>query len=114
MPSDVIFSVGRHTVHIPSLYLLLAGMLLLAIAGFALGFSRGRRAMLQRFGQRMDELAAQGGRIANSLERISKLPGYRLIAEASLGEESSPEPEPVVVTSHREDTRSIPYSIFGR
>ena len=114
MPSDVVFSVGSHTVHVPSLYLLLAGMLLLATAGFLLGLSRGRRAMLQRFGRRMDELAAEFGRIANSLERIAKQPTYRLIAEASRDEESSAEPDPVAAPTHREETHSIPYSIFGR
>jgi hypothetical protein len=114
MPSDVVFSVGSRTVHVHSLYLLLAGMLLLAIAGFVLGFSRGRRAMLQRFGRQMDELAAEFGRIANSLERIGKQPAYRLIAEASREEESRAEPESAATPTRREETHSIPYSMFGR
>jgi hypothetical protein len=114
MPSEVVLSVGGHTVHVPSLYLLLAGTVLLAIVGFLLGFSLGRRALLQRFGRRIDELAGQFGRIANSLERLSKQPGYRLIAEAVREEESNGEPEPVAAPTRREGARPMPYSIFGR
>jgi hypothetical protein len=115
MPSNVVFTVGSHTVRVPSLYLLLAGVLLLAIVGFVLGFTLGRRALLQRFGRRIDELAGQFGRIANSLERLSKQPGYRLIAEAAArAEESNAEREPVAAPARREEAHSIPYSIFGR
>jgi hypothetical protein len=45
-------------------------MLLLAIAGFLLGLSRGRRVLLQR-SQLTDELTTELLRIANTLERIA-------------------------------------------
>jgi hypothetical protein len=82
MISDTVFAVGGHTIHISSLYFLLAGTLLLAIAGFLLGLSRGRRIQLQRSAL-TDELTTQLGRIADTLERIANQSADRLIAEAS-------------------------------
>ena len=122
MPSDTVFSIGGHTIHFPSLYLLLAGMVLLTIAGFLLGLSRGRRMVLQR-SVRTEELVAQLGRIAESLERIGDQPAYRLIAEASRQSEveSTPAPEPAAMLepaaeppSREREGYAIPYSMFGR
>ena len=120
MPSDTVFSVGGHTIHFSSFYLLLAGMLLLTIAGFLLGLSRGRRLVLQR-SVRTEELVAQLGRIADSLERVGNQPAYRLIAEASREAEFTPvpvhEPEQTLQPASAPPSReafSIPYSMFGR
>lgn len=82
MISDAVFAVGGHTLHISSLYFMLAGMLLLAIAAFLLGLSRGRRVLLQRSAL-TDELTIHLGRIADTLERIANQSADRLIAEAS-------------------------------
>jgi hypothetical protein len=82
MFSGTVFSVGGHTIQLSSFYLLLAGMLLLAIAGFLLGLSRGRRVLLQR-SDLTDELTTQLWRIANALERNADQSPDRLIAEAS-------------------------------
>ena len=86
---DIVFSVGGHTVHLSSFYFLLAGMLLLSIAGFLLGLSRGRRVLLQR-SQLTDELTTQLWRIANALERSVDQSADRLIAEASREVEFEP------------------------
>jgi len=122
MPSDTVVSIGGHTLHFSSLYLWLIGMLLLALAGFLFGLSRGKRVVLQR-SVRTEELVAQMGRIADSLERIGNQPAYRLIAEASSRPTSevelppAPEPtgtlEPAAEPPAREPF-SIPYSMFGR
>src|SRR5215469_17051805 len=95
MPSDTVVSIGGHTLHFSSLYLWLIGMLLLALAGFLFGLSRGKRVVLQR-SVRTEELVAQMGRIADSLERIGNQPAYRLIAEASREVESAPAPTPTL------------------
>ena len=106
MPWDTVFSIGGHTFHFSSFYLLLSGMVLLTAAGFLLGLSRGRRVVLQRSGL-TDELAVQLGRIADTLERIANQAPDRIIAEAS------GEAEPVEPASAPE-ARPIPYSMFGR
>ena len=118
MPSDTVFSVGGHTIHFSSLYLLLAGMLLLTVAGFLLGLSRGRRMVLQR-SVRTEELVAQLGRVADSLERIGNQPAYRLIAEASREVVSPPVSQPAQMLEPAAEPPSrepfsIPYSMFGR
>ena len=113
MLSDTVFSVGGHTIHFSSFYLLLAGMLLLGIAGFLLGLSRGRRVVLQRSGL-TEELAVQLGRIADTLERIANQSADHSIAEASRVLESNPVPEGTASTVPCEQTHPIPYSMFGR
>lgn len=82
MLSDTVLSLGGHTVHISSFQILLAGALLLGIAGFLLGLSRGRRVTLQRSAT-TDDVAIQLARIAEALERIAGRPADRLIEEAS-------------------------------
>jgi hypothetical protein len=121
MPSDTVFSIGGHTIQFSSVYLLVGGMVLLTIAGFLLGFSRGKRMVLQR-SVRTEELVAQLGRIAETLERIGNQPAYRLIAEASsrdLESVSAPEAETTLQPAAEPPSReraahSIPYSMFGR
>jgi hypothetical protein len=82
MLSDTVVSFGSHTIHLSSLGLLIASLLLLGVAGFLLGLSRGRRVAVQRSAT-TDELNVQLGRIAEALERIANRPADRLIAEAS-------------------------------
>jgi hypothetical protein len=117
MLSDTVISIGRYTIHFPGFYLLLAGMLLLAVAGFLLGLNRGRRAARAVL---TNELAVQLTRIATTLERIANLPADRAIAEAS-GYADSRVAEAVAAPVSAEQTEQAPeqphrvlYSMFGR
>lgn len=104
----LVFSVGGDSIHLSSFYLLLSGMVLLAIAGFLLGLSRGRRVVLQRSGL-TDEFAMQLGRIADTLKRIANQSADRSITEASRALESSPVPEGTAAGAPREQTHLSPY-----
>jgi hypothetical protein len=117
MLSDTVISIGRYSIHFPSLYLLLAGLLLLVVAGFLLGLNRGRRAVRSVL---TNELAVQLARIATTLERIANLPADRAIAEAS-GYAESGAAEAVAAPAFAEQTEQTPepphrvfYSMFGR
>ena len=107
MPSDVVLFIRNHIVHFSSFYLLFCGMLLLAIAGFLLGLSRGRRVVLQR-SDLTDELTAHLWRIANTLERIADQSADRLIEEASRKVELDPRAEGA------EPGERAPTSLFSR
>lgn len=94
-----------------SLWLLLAGGMLLLLAGFLLGFRRKQRVVLQR-SLLTDEMNIYLGRIAEALERIASRPssehlleqiGARLTAQAGEGAEKN-----------ASGSRSIPYSMLGR
>ena len=82
MLSDTVVSFGSHTVHLSSMGLLIAALLLLGGAGFLLGLSRGRRVVVQRSAT-MEELNVHLARIAEALERVADRPADRVIAEAS-------------------------------
>jgi hypothetical protein len=82
MVSDTVVSFGSHTVHLSSVALLIAALLLLGGAGFLLGLSRGRRVVVQR-STTTEELNVHLARIAEALERIADRPADRVIAEAS-------------------------------
>jgi hypothetical protein len=112
MPWETVFSVGGHTMHLSGFYVLLLEMLLLGIAGFLLGLSRGRRVVLQRSGL-TDELALHLGRIADTLERIANQIADRSITEAR-EVESGTAVEPAVESAPRPENHPIPYSMFGR
>ena len=82
MLSDTVVSFGSHTVHLASVGLLIAALLLLGGAGFLLGLSRGRRVVVQRSAT-TEELNVHLARIAGALEQLADRPADRVIAEAS-------------------------------
>jgi hypothetical protein len=82
MLSDTVVSFGSHTVHLSSVGLLIAALVLLGGAGFLLGLSRGRSVVVQR-SPTMEELNVHLARIAGALEQIADRPADRVIAEAS-------------------------------
>lgn len=87
--------------------LLIAGAVLLAIAGIMLIFRRRQRIALHR-SLVTDELMLHLSRIADGLDRLAMRPVQTVIAEAPKRVEDLP---PQTLT---EQTRSIPYSMFGR
>jgi hypothetical protein len=107
MLSDTVVSIGSHTIHISSIGLLIGGLLLLGVAGFLLGLSRGRRVVVQRSAT-TDELNLQLGRIAEALERLANRPADRVIAEASRAV------EPVADGKVGGREPAGPFSVFGR
>jgi hypothetical protein len=109
MLSDAVVSIGGHTIHFPSFYLLLAAMLFLVIAGFLLGLSRGRRVVRTVL---TDEMAMHLGRIADTLDSIANRPADRSIAEASRRVETSS--AETTDAAPGEPTGSVLYSMFGR
>jgi hypothetical protein len=105
-----IFSLWGHTVYFSGFELLLVGAILLGVAGFLLGLSRGRRVVLQRSAP-TDELAVQLKRIANTLERIANHSDHA--ADVVIAAAAS-EVEPVAEPKPSEPVHAIPYSMFGR
>ena len=110
MLSDAVISIGSHTVHFPSFYLLLSAMLLLVAAGFLLGLIRGRRVVPTAL---TEEMAVNLGRIADTLERIANHPADRAIAAVS--REANPgASELSAEAAPAEQKGSVLYSMFGR
>ena len=107
MLSDTVVSIGSRTFHISSIGLLIGGLLLLGVAGFLLGLSRGRRVVVQRSAT-TEELNVHLARIAEALERIASRPADRLIAEASRAAELPADGK----SAEREPAG--PFSVFGR
>ena len=105
--SGLTFSVFGHAVVISSATLLAIGTGLLILAAFLLFFARRHRVALQR-SLVSDELMLHLSRIADALERQAARPVEQTIVEALRQADRPAQPKP------NPESRTIPYSIFGR
>jgi|GEM_PF-2444147 len=105
MQSNPIFSIFGKP--LSSMELLIAGAVLLFVAGVLLIFSRRRRFALDR-SWATDEITLYLSRIADALERQAMRPPERIVLESAKPAENSAEPKLT------KEAHTIPYSIFGR
>jgi hypothetical protein len=111
--SEFVFSLGRYSFTITSFELLAACAILLAASALLLLLSRRNRVVVQR-SLLTDELMAHLSRIADALETQAARGPDHSVAEAirrmdeRLQTSLAPPPKP------NTETRTIPYSMFGR
>jgi hypothetical protein len=105
MASNAIFSIFGKP--LSSMELLIAGAVLLFVAGVLLFFSRRRRFALDR-SWATDEITLYLSRIADALERQALRPPDRIVVGSATPVENAAEPKLT------KEAHTIPYSMFGR